>query len=97
MCAGSLKRAGEYGGTAAQPIWIDYMRAALEGLPDRPPQQPDGIVTVRINPENGQRARIDDPDAIFEMFTAETVPPRAEESPGIGRSREEQSLPEELF
>src|SRR5690625_359852 len=88
---------GEYGGTAAQPIWIDYMRAALEGLPDRPPQQPDGIVTVRINPENGQRARIDDPDAIFEMFTAETVPPRAEESPGIGRSREEQSLPEELF
>ncbi|MDQ2076517.1 penicillin-binding protein 1A [Marinimicrobium sp. ABcell2] len=88
---------GEYGGTAAQPIWINYMRVALEGLPDRPPQQPDGIVTVRINPENGRRAHIGDPNAIFEMFTAENVPPREDRPSGTSRTREEQSLPEELF
>lgn len=88
---------GEYGGNAAQPIWIDYMRAALSGLPDRLPRQPDGIVTVRINPENGQRAKTGDPDAIFEIFREENVPPYQDHSSGSQSGAEEDSLPEELF
>lgn len=88
---------GEYGGNAAQPIWIDYMRVALAGLPDRPPQQPDGIVTVRINPEDGQRARIGDPDAIFEIFREENVPPYQENNSGSQTGGAEDRLPEELF
>ncbi len=88
---------GEYGGNAAQPIWIDYMRAALSGLPDRQPRQPDGIVTVRINPENGQRASAGDPDAIFEIFREENVPPYQDHSSGSQSNGEEDSLPEELF
>lgn len=64
----------EYGGTAALPIWMDYMRAALEGKPERHRPQPPSIVTVRINPDTGKRAAIDDPDADFEFFRRENVP-----------------------
>lgn len=87
---------GEYGGTAALPIWIDYMRSALAGKPDRPAPQPEGIVTVRIDPENGQRAQPGDPDAIFEIFRAEEVPPYNDNGNGNGSSDSER-LPEELF
>ncbi len=87
---------GEYGGTAALPIWINYMRVALAGRPDRPAPQPDGIVTVRIDPETGQRARPGDPDAIFEIFRAEEVPPYNDNGNGNG-SRNNDQLPEELF
>ncbi len=86
----------EYGGTAALPIWINYMRVALAGRPDRPAPQPDGIVTVRIDPENGQRAQPGDPDAIFEIFRAEEVPPYNGNGNGNGSTNNDQ-LPEELF
>ncbi len=88
---------GEYGGNAAQPIWIDYMRAALSGVPDLPAQQPDGIVTVLINPETGERARIGDPDAIFEIFREENVPPYQDYGNGSHQGPVKDSLPEELF
>lgn len=87
----------EYGGTAAQPIWIEYMRFALSGFPDRPPQQPDGIVTVRINPETGERARTGDPDAIFEIFREENLPPYQDHNSNSQPGAVEDSLPEELF
>ncbi len=64
----------EYGGTAALPIWIDFMSVALEGTREQHKRQPPGIVTVKINPETGQRARIDDPDAVFEYFRADNTP-----------------------
>lgn len=88
---------GEYGGTAALPIWIDYMRTALENRPEQPRQQPEGIVSVRIDPETGERARPGDPDAIFEIFRAENVPEYREGDSGSSSSRPEESLPEELF
>jgi penicillin-binding protein 1A len=46
----------ETGAGAALPIWIDYMRIALQGYPDRVQPQPGGLVTVRINRENGMSA-----------------------------------------
>ncbi len=64
----------EYGGSAALPIWIDYMHAALQDKPENNQVQPASIVSIRIDPETGNRARIDDPDAIFEFFNAENVP-----------------------
>ena len=65
---------GEVGGRAALPAWVDYMRVALQGIPDVPPQMPDDMVTVRIDPETGQRASTGDPDSIFEVFRADHVP-----------------------
>src|SRR3546814_4671932 len=38
----------EYGGRAALPIWIDYMRVALEGRPVAPNEPPDGMVKVSV-------------------------------------------------
>ncbi|WP_049723507.1 penicillin-binding protein 1A [Gilvimarinus polysaccharolyticus] len=88
----------EYGGSAALPIWINYMRAALEGKPEHPAQRPNGIVTVRIDPETGKRAGPQDPDAIFEIFRVEDVPEQAEGGDsGNGSQGAPNVLPEELF
>ncbi|MDX1694919.1 MAG: penicillin-binding protein 1A [Ketobacteraceae bacterium] len=64
----------EYGGTAALPIWIDYMREALADSPVQNPQQPEGITTVKIDPETGKRASAGQSNAIFEQFRSEHVP-----------------------
>ncbi|HZW18517.1 MAG TPA: penicillin-binding protein 1A [Luteimonas sp.] len=39
----------EYGGKAALPIWIDYMRVALEGRPVAANDPPDGMVKVSVS------------------------------------------------
>ncbi len=64
----------ETGGVAALPMWIDFMRVALEGMPEEPFDQPEGLITVRIDPESGKLAAAGDPDAIFETFRAGTAP-----------------------
>lgn len=64
----------EYGGTAALPIWIDFMEVALAGKPETVRPQPPGIVSVKIDPETGKRAQVNDPDAVFEIFLSENVP-----------------------
>ena len=65
---------GEVGGRAALPAWIDYMRVALEGVPEHPLEMPPGMVTVRIDPRTGKRAGVDQKDAIFEVFRAANAP-----------------------
>jgi penicillin-binding protein 1A len=64
----------EYGATAALPIWMEYMKVALNGRPERHFRQPEGVVTLRIDPHTGLRARPDQNDAVFEYFTEETAP-----------------------
>jgi penicillin-binding protein 1A len=66
----------EYGGSVALPIWMDFMRDALSGEPDVPMPQPNGIVTVKIDPETGLLARPNQANAIFELFRQENVPTR---------------------
>jgi len=38
----------EYGGKAALPIWINYMRVALKDQPERNPDPPEGMVKVSV-------------------------------------------------
>jgi penicillin-binding protein 1A len=38
----------EYGGKAALPIWIDYMRVALKDKPIQPNDPPQGMVKVTV-------------------------------------------------
>lgn len=64
----------EFGGTAALPIWIDFMREALAGSPERERPLPEGIVNVRIDPNTGLLAQAGQSDAIFEYFREEYVP-----------------------
>ena len=44
---------GEQGGRTAIPAWVEFMRAALDGMPDRELPRPPGIVDLRIVPETG--------------------------------------------
>jgi penicillin-binding protein 1A len=64
----------EFGGTAALPIWIDYMRGALRDSPDVQPPLPPGVVHVRIDPDTGLLARPGQQNAIFEYFREDQVP-----------------------
>ena len=64
----------EFGGTAALPIWIDFMRVALKDSPQTPPRIPDGIATVRIDPDSGLRVSPENPYGEFEYFREEDVP-----------------------
>ena len=72
----------ETGATAALPMWIDYMKVALDGVPEQQPQQPSGMVSVRIDSETGKLARADNPNAIFETFREEDLP--KDEAPAEG-------------
>ncbi|MBI44060.1 penicillin-binding protein 1A [uncultured Marinobacter sp.] len=65
---------GEYGASTALPVWIDYMKVALQGRPPAFMPRPNGIVNVRINPETGERARPGE-EGVFELFKAEQAPP----------------------
>ena len=63
----------EFGASTALPIWIDYMKVALDGMPPTTMPRPNGIVNVRINPETGKRARPGE-DGVFEVFKEEDAP-----------------------
>ncbi|MBE9537439.1 MAG: penicillin-binding protein 1A [Proteobacteria bacterium] len=76
----------EFGGTAALPIWIDFMREALRNSPDEERPLPLGIVNVKIDPETGLLAQPGQKNAIFEYFRESKVPKQgaAQEGPGAG-------------
>ena len=65
---------GEEGSRTALPIWIEFMRIALRGVPEHQMAQPDGIVSVRIDSATGCPARAGQRNAIFEMFREGHVP-----------------------
>ena len=74
----------EQGATVAVPIWIDFMRAALDGEPERTMNRPDGIVDRLIDKTTGKLATPGDPNAIFEYFRIENAPGSLEpQLPGI--------------
>jgi len=85
----------EFGGTAALPIWISYMREALAGRPEQPRRLPPGISSVRINPETGLLATARDGNAIFEYFRTENLPPE-DDGEGSGLKGTDELL-QEIF
>jgi penicillin-binding protein 1A len=72
----SPKTLGHYetGGRAALPMWIDFMRVALDDVPEAPLIEPVGMITVKIDPYTGLLASPDSRDAIDETFRTEDVP-----------------------
>lgn len=70
----------EFGSSAALPIWIRFMRDALQNRPEVEMPQPPGLVTVRIDAETGKRAKAGEPGAIFEIFRADQVPDFADDN-----------------
>jgi penicillin-binding protein 1A len=67
----------ETGGRAALPMWIDFMRIALEGMPENLQEQPEGLVTIRIDAETGKPADVNTTSSLFELFRIENAPQEA--------------------
>jgi penicillin-binding protein 1A len=65
---------GEEGSRTAVPIWVDFMRGALAGTPQRGWPMPEGLVQARVSPATGELASVDDPSGIFETFLADRMP-----------------------
>ena len=63
--------AREFGATAALPMWVDVMRAAVEGVPQEDAPIPDGIVTTLIDPATGLLVSAGTPGAIREFMKVE--------------------------
>jgi len=87
---------GEYeqGGRTALPIWVDYMQAALDGVPEQADPVPIGIVEASIDPNSGLRVRPGTPGAVREWFPADNLPPlKNQESEQV----EDETDPYEIF
>ena len=86
----------ETGASAALPMWIAYMKEALDGVEPRAVPPPEGIVTVRIVPETGELAGASHEGTVFESFRKERVPTRVAESAAGNEARAE-TVAEKLF
>ncbi|MFQ5877769.1 MAG: penicillin-binding protein 1A [Acidobacteriota bacterium] len=66
----------ETGARAALPIWIDFMKAALDGQPVEKFPRPANVVYVPIDRETGLRATVDSrcPSTFLEAFVEGTEP-----------------------
>ncbi len=64
----------EEGSKTALPIWIEFIRYGLAGVPDNQMPMPDGIVSVRIAKQTGCPARAGQGDVTFEVFREGHVP-----------------------
>jgi penicillin-binding protein 1A len=64
---------GEEGARTAVPIWVDYMREALRGVPEKTRTVPDGIIEMKVNAVTGGRKDAD-LDPVFEYFRADLLP-----------------------
>jgi penicillin-binding protein 1A len=76
---------GEEGARTAVPIWVDFMREALRGVPEKARTMPEGIVELKVNALTGG-TKDADLDPVFEYFRTDKLP--TEEGyigdPGVG-------------
>src|SRR5690606_19655327 len=81
---------GEFGAKAALPIWVDFMRVALDGVEEKPFDMPPGIARVRIDPSSGMLAGAGE-GGILELMKSEdatrlaSMPPPVDEQSGAQR------------
>ncbi|RKZ36011.1 MAG: peptidase, partial [Gammaproteobacteria bacterium] len=91
----------ESGSRAALPMWIRFMAEALKEEPEQFLEEPEGLVSVRIDLETGKAATTANKKAIFETFRAEHAPERLVEAgtladPG-GKPADAGGVSERLF
>jgi len=65
--------AGEEGARTAVPIWVDYMREALRGVPEKTAVMPEGIIEMKVNAATGGKKDAD-LDPVFEYFRTDMLP-----------------------
>lgn len=96
----------ETGGRAALPVWLEYMKVALDGRPENLEEQPEGLVSIRIDTKTGKRADQDSIDSRFEIFRVEYAPEEklmtqsgggSTEQFTVGISENEDEIVEDIF
>jgi len=96
----------ETGGRAALPVWLEYMKVALDGRPENLEEQPEGLVSIRIDTKTGKRADQDSIDSRFEIFRVEYAPKEklmtqsgggSTEQFTVGISENEEEIVEDIF
>lgn len=87
----SPKSLHEYASRVALPLWVDYMREALDGQKESTLPIPEGLVSVRINPSNGLRTT-DLKKGVFELFRNENVPDYEDKNTDSQKSSEPDNL-----
>ena len=90
----------EVGGRAALPVWIDYMKVALDGVPEKLSDIPVGIVPVYISKTTGKQVSKKQPGAMLEYFMEGQEPGSAIHSAGdplYPEERTDEELPEDIF
>lgn len=89
----------ETGGGVALPIWINYMRTALKGVPEKPLAPPKGVVSSTVGADPDAGALVDS-KGISDWFYAE-FPPRFFVDPLTGnegaRSKQDEEVRQQLF
>jgi len=83
----------EYGGKAALPIWIEYMRVALKDQPIAPNIPPDGMIKVAVG-AGGQLLPTEATGGVTEYVKAEDLE-RMQNTVDYGQ--QQQSQDEEAF
>ncbi len=73
----------ETGASAASPIWLGFMKRALENQPVDLFPVPEGIVFTRIDAETGLLPGVDSKKTVFECFKEGTAPTEAQSQPGM--------------
>ncbi len=70
----------ETGAIAALPMWVDFMREALDGVEETQLVQPPGIVSVRIDKQTGLAASPNSQESMFEFFLSDQIPSESNSS-----------------
>jgi len=78
---------GEVGGRAALPIWMDFMRTALKGLPEAVLPKPESLVTVAVDSRSGRLVATDTPGAVAENIPADRLQQAQSESERAPREK----------
>ncbi len=73
--------AGEVGGRAALPIWLEFMKAAHKDLPVEDFQIPRGVVFANIDNETGRLASVSSTHVVKQAFIEGTEPTLETQAP----------------
>ena len=87
---------GEVGGIAALPIWLEYMKAAHEGLPARGFPVPDGITFANIDNQNGKLVSSGSKAVVRQAFVDGTEPGVGADKANENREAEKNFLKDEM-
>ena len=89
----------ETGGGVALPIWINYMKTALKGVPETPLKPPPGVVSATVGGDS-EGAGLTNSNAVSDWFYSE-FPPRRFVDPLTGnegtRNKQDEEVRQQLF